>query len=87
MTYLKKLLIGTFSIFAFALLMMINVTTTETGIEFSMCGQTLLANDGECNDPEEEEEFYYNNSNPWDARNCRLDGEGCLTCTTTPIED
>lgn len=87
MKRLKTTLLTLFSVAAFSLLMMFNVTTTEEGFDISLCGDTVLANSIEsCQDPEDEDEFYFDNTNPYDARNCNLDGSGCPTCTA-PIEN
>ena len=90
MKRLKTTLLTLFSVAAFSLLMMFNITTTDGEFDFSLCGDSAVANsiDSEesCLDPEDEDEYYYDNTNPWDARNCNLDGEGCLTCTSTPID-
>jgi len=59
--------------------MMFNVNSTDDGFDFSLCGETVLANDLPCE--EEEPELFYNNQNWMDARNCKLPGDQCLTCT------
>lgn len=87
MNRLKKTLIALFSVACFSVLMMFNITTTDDGFDFSLCGDTAVANGlDSCLDPGDEDEFYYDNTNPWDARNCNLEGEGCLTCTSTPAD-
>ncbi len=75
----RKTFLGIFTACVFAILMMFNVNSTEDGYDFSLCGETVLADGKPCN--EEEPIYYYNNSNVWDARNCNLSGDGCLTCT------
>lgn len=78
----RKIILGMFTACVFAILMMFNVNSTENGYNFGICGETALANDLPCK--EEDPEYYYNNSNVWDARNCNLSGDGCLTCTVSP---
>lgn len=85
MTILKNILLAAFTVVAFTLLMMINLTTGE-GLDISLCGENAIAQDSPCNDPEEEDYFYYNNIDPEDPDNCLADGDGCLTCTAKPIE-
>lgn len=75
----RKTILAIFTACVFVVLMMFNVNSTEEGFDFSLCGETVLANDLPCN--EEEPVYFYNNQNVWDARNCNLSGDGCLTCT------
>ena len=78
----RKTILGLFAACMFAVLMMFNVNSTEGGFDFSLCGETVLANDLPCN--EEPDVLYYNNSDPFHEDNCLAEGNGCLTCTVPP---
>lgn len=82
MKNIRKTLLTIFSICALAIMMTVNVTSSTDGVTFNVCGKSALA---QVPCEEDDTEYYYNNSNPWDARNCNLSGTGCITCTVPPI--
>jgi len=71
------------------MLMMFNVTTTDEGFEISLCGETVLANDGECLEVEAGGPTSLNflTSNPDHPLNCTYSGVNCIPCTSTPIPE
>ncbi|TVR30380.1 MAG: hypothetical protein EA390_08245 [Balneolaceae bacterium] len=76
-----------FTIGALALMMMFNVTTTEDGFNFSICGETVMANDGVCLEVGEEgpTSLNFQTSNPDHPLNCTFAGVNCIPCTSTPL--
>ncbi|MCC5913021.1 MAG: hypothetical protein JJU46_01490, partial [Balneolaceae bacterium] len=87
---LKTYLLSIFTVGAFAMLMMFTVTTSEDGFDFSLCGETVLANDGECeeSDPDYQGPRQLNYTDiPGHELNCSFSGNGCIPCTSTPIPE
>ncbi|WP_069130666.1 hypothetical protein [Rhodohalobacter halophilus] len=89
MKRLKTTLLTLFSVAAFLLLMMFNVTTTDEGFELTLCGETVLANDGECLEVEGEvtPRLLNYTGDPNHPLNCNHAGNGCVPCTSTPIPE
>ena len=79
MNKFRRTILGIFTVAVFVVFMMFNMTKTDTGVNLTLCGGIVMADDLPCE--EEEPYLYYNNQNPWDARNCNISGNNCLTCT------
>ncbi|MCC5940626.1 MAG: hypothetical protein JJU37_03725 [Balneolaceae bacterium] len=78
----RKTILAIFTACVFVVLMMFNVNSTEEGFDFSLCGETVLANDLPC--IEEPDVLFFDNIQPWHPANCFAEGNGCLTCTVPP---
>jgi len=90
MKRLKSYILSIFTVATFSMLMMFTVTTTDEGFDFSLCGETVMANDGECAeaDPDYEGPRSYNYTNEiGHPLNCSFSGIGCVPCTSTPLPE
>jgi hypothetical protein len=90
MRRLKTILLSLFAIATFSLFMMLNVTTVDGEFDITICGEAVMAEDGECKEVDGSVTpriLNFNYANPdWDG-NCTYAGNGCIPCTSTPIED
>lgn len=87
MNNLKKTIFGIFTVCVFALMMMFSVTTTDLGFDLNLCGETVLANGG-CQEAGggATPKFLNYTGDPGHSLNCNHAGNGCIPCTSTPIE-
>jgi hypothetical protein len=83
---IKKYAIAIFTVSAFAVLMTFNVTSTDQGFDFSLCGETVLASDGTCQEVKDGTPNLLNyTGDPNHNLNCNHAGNGCVPCTSTPL--
>lgn len=84
MKRLKTYLLSIIAVAAFSMLMMFNLSTTDEGFMFSLCGETVMANGGaDCLENTEEWEgpriLNFVQDNPDHPLNCSYSGNGCVT--------